>query len=112
MRGDNQLPRLVDGVDDAGQEIGEGFADAGAGLEQQRLVGLHRGGHRAGHLLLFRAVLELQSGLQPAALGEDLGGEFGRATGRRGRRSGVGFVAKANHETEPATNEVGSGWCK
>lgn len=58
MRGDDQLAFLIDGVDDAGREVGEGFADAGAGFKEERGVGLEDGGDGARHRLLLRAVFE------------------------------------------------------
>ena len=82
-------------MDDAGDEVGEGFADAGAGLEEQRRVVLHRGGDRTGHCLLLRPVLEAQALLQPAALGENFRGEGGRMADRRWGRAGV--VANSDH---------------
>lgn len=88
---------LIDGVDDAGREVGERFADAGAGFEKEWLVGLEDGGNRARHGLLLRAVLELETGVEPAALGEDLRGEL--RSPARGRGSGGLVVAKSNHES-------------
>ena len=102
--GDNQLPRLVHGMDDAGQEVGERLADAGPGFEEQGLIGLHRRRDGARHLFLLRAMFQLQPLVQPASLGEDFGGKLGRATRRRGRGSGVGVVVQANHETESANH--------
>ena len=96
--GDDHLPRLVHGVDDAGQEVGEGFADAGAGFEQERLVALHRGGDGAGHFLLLGTMFESEAGLQPAAGGKQLRGELRRARGGRRRRQSVGSViAETDH---------------
>ena len=104
MGRDDELPAGVDGVDQTGNEVGERFADAGAGFEQEGFVALHRGGDGAGHLFLLRPVVELQSGLQPAVLGENFRSEGGRVAGRR--RRGAGFVAKADHEIESANQWI------
>ena len=107
MRRDDELAPGVDGVDKTGDEVGEGFADAGAGFEKERFVCFHCGGDGTGHFLLLRPVVELQSGLQPAILGEDFRSEGGRVAG--GRRRGAGFVAKADHGIETATNGLRAG---
>ncbi len=112
MRRNDELARLVHGMDDPGQKVGERLPDARAGLEEQRLVGFHRGGNGAGHLLLLRTMLELQALVQPAALGEDFGGKLGRATRWRGRRGGVGVFVQANHEAVSVHDWSESGRCK
>ena len=45
-------------MDEPGHEVGEGFSDPGARLEQQRHIGGHGGGYGARHLLLLGPVLE------------------------------------------------------
>lgn len=96
MGGDDELALLIDGVDDAGREVGEGFADAGAGFEEERLIGFERGGDRARHGLLLRAVFEIQARVEPATLGEDLRGQL--RSPAAGRGSGGVVVANSNHE--------------
>ena len=49
MSRNEQLAGLVDGLNDSGHEIREGLADAGAGLEEKRLIGGDGGGNGAGH---------------------------------------------------------------
>ena len=44
VRRDHELPRLVNRVDDAGQQVGERLAHTGARLEQQRCVVAQRRG--------------------------------------------------------------------
>lgn len=95
--GDDELAGAVDGVDDAGGEVGEGFADAGAGFEEERGVVAHRSGDGAGHLFLFGAMFERKRAGEDAILGKNVGGHFGRATAHRRRWRGVGVVAKADH---------------
>ena len=99
VRGDDQLAFLIDGVDDAGREVGEGFADASAGFKEERGVGLEDGGDGARHRLLLRAVFEGKSRVQPAAVGENLRGKL-RRPARRRRRGGGLVVAESNHESE------------
>jgi len=95
VRGDAELSRLVDGLDDSWNQVSEGFADSRSRFEEKRFVGFHRSGDSPGHLILLRTVIELEAFLEPAALGKNFRGEFWRVTpGWRRRR---GFVAKANH---------------
>ena len=109
MGRDDQLAGLINGADDAGQEVGEGFADAGAGFKEQGGVVFHRGGYRPRHLLLLGPVLETQSLLQPAALGEQFRGENRCVADGWGR--GAGFVAEANHiKSGWAPNQVRNSW--
>jgi type II secretory pathway component PulM len=49
---------VVDRVDQPGQEVGEGFADAGAGFKKERGVGLEDGRDGARHRLLLGAMFE------------------------------------------------------
>ena len=60
VRGDDQLALRVHRVDDARHKVREALAHAGARLEEQRLVAEIGGGHRPGHVLLLRAVLQPQ----------------------------------------------------
>ena len=103
---DDQLPRLIDGVDDSGNEVGERFADAGAGFEEQRSISRASRRRRRAPSVPVAAVLEPQPFLQPAAFGEDFCGECGRVAD--GRRSGAGVVAKANH----VSRESGNQWAR
>ena len=92
---DDELAGGIDGVDEPGDEIGQRLAHARAGFEEEGLVGLHGRGDGARHRLLLRAVAQIEPGMQPAVLGEDLRGEGGRVARRR--RRGAGFFAKADH---------------
>ena len=99
VRRHDHLPALVDGVDEPREEIGEGFADARPGLEQQRLVGGHGRGDRVGHLRLLGAVLQMQRGAELATLGENVAHLF--AHPRRlgaGVGGGVGVIIQSDHE--------------
>lgn len=98
--GDDELTLLVHRMDDAGEEVGEGFADAGAGLENDRLVVLHRGGHGIRHVLLLGAVLKGKSGVENALGAEQKRGKLRRATRRRRGRQGFLFIAQADHGRE------------
>ena len=88
--GDDQLPVLVDGLDDAGEQVGEGFANAGAGLEEQGIIGGLSGGDRPGHGFLLRAVLQLELVCQDAVLGKQDRGQLRRARWRGGLRQSIG----------------------
>jgi hypothetical protein len=57
---DDELAALVDGLNDARQKVGEGFADARAGFEKQGFVGGHGGGDGAGHGFLLGAMFEVE----------------------------------------------------
>ena len=59
MGGDDELPGLVRGVDNAREQVGEGFADTRAGFEKQMLVVHQGGGDGAGHLRLLGPVLKI-----------------------------------------------------
>lgn len=95
--GDDELAGLIDGVDDAREEVGEGFADAGAGFKEEGFVVGHGGGDGAGHGFLLGAVFELKGGSENAVGRKERGRHGGGA--RRGRRRGEGvvFVAQADH---------------
>ena len=95
MGGDDHLPALLDRVDDARDEIGEALANSCAGFKEQRFVIAHRGSHGAGHLLLLRAVFELERALQPAVLRKCLRHQRRRLV--RGRRGGARVVAESDH---------------
>src|SRR5690606_5307797 len=69
--GDEERAFLGDGVDDAGEEIGEAFSDPGAGFEQDRLFGLHAFRDGEGHFFLLRSMLEVEDLLEFAAGGEE-----------------------------------------
>ena len=99
VRRDDQLALLIDGVDDAGGEVGEGFSDAGAGFKEERGVRFEDGGDGARHRLLLRAVFEGKSRVEPAAFGENLRGKL-RRPARRRRRGGGLVVAESDHEAE------------
>lgn len=60
------------GVEEAGEEVGEAFADAGAGLEEERLIGLHGGGGGVGHAGLLGTVLKAVEGVEDTLGGEKL----------------------------------------
>ena len=98
VRRDDQLAALVGGVNDARKKVGEGFADPGAGLEQQRLVIAHGGRDRLRHPRLLRAVLQVQRRAERSGFGENVPGQLahpGRpGAGFRGRG---GFVGQTNH---------------
>ena len=85
VRGDDQLARGVDRVNEARHEVGERFTDARAGFKEERCVVLHRRGHGAGHGFLLRPMIEGETGLQPAVLREDFRSEGGRVAGGRRR---------------------------
>ena len=72
MGGDDQLAALVDGVDEPGQEVGERFADARAGLEEERLVVAQGRRDRRGHLCLLRPVLQVEGRAELSGFGENL----------------------------------------
>jgi hypothetical protein len=83
--GDDDAFFVFDGEVDGGQEIGEGFADAGAGLDEEMMVlgeGFLDGG---GHLQLLGTEFELvsESSGDDAAGGEDVveGGAHGGIVG-------------------------------
>jgi hypothetical protein len=103
VRRDNELPRLIDGLDDSGHEVSERLADAGAGFEKERFVGLHGCRDRPRHLLLLRTMFQAESALQPAVFGEYLRGEDGRMADGRGR--GAGVVTKADHVSIGSANQ-------
>ncbi|OQB80558.1 MAG: hypothetical protein BWX86_02960 [Verrucomicrobia bacterium ADurb.Bin122] len=58
MGGDDELPALIDRMDDPRDQVGERFADAGAGLKEQRGVVEEGVGDGAGHLGLLGAVFQ------------------------------------------------------
>lgn len=85
-------------VEEAGEEVGEAFADAGAGLEEEGLIVLHGGHDGVGHAGLLRAVFEAVEGLEDAVGCEqlvDLRWEAER--GRRVAGRGVHGLIQANH---------------
>ena len=100
MRRNDELPRLVDGVNESGNQIRERFANAGTGFEEEGTVVPKRRRRGASHLLLLGAVVECQGVMQPTVFRKDLRGQFGRATLHRGRRRRVSIITKANHERE------------
>ncbi|MCR6657148.1 MAG: hypothetical protein NVV63_15345 [Opitutus sp.] len=85
VRGDDHLPRLIDGVDDPRNEVGQRFADACAGLEEQGNVVGDRRGNGARHLFLFGTMLERETFVQPSALREDVRRQLRGATLRWSR---------------------------
>ena len=86
VRRDDHLPRLIHRVDDAGHEVGEALAHAGAGLEEQHLVVTQGRGHGPGHLLLLRTVFEMEHAVQPPLFRE----RFRRQRGRMADPDRVG----------------------
>lgn len=56
---DNHLGAAVEGVDDAGHEVGEALADTGAGLDDQVAASGECGCDGGGHLALLGAKLEV-----------------------------------------------------
>ena len=71
--GDDGLFLLRDGEEDGGDEVGEGFAHAGAGLDGEVAAVLQGAGHGHGHLLLLGAELEVLRARQNALGGKDFG---------------------------------------
>jgi hypothetical protein len=71
--------------DQAGDEVGEALAHAGAGFGEEDVVVEEGAGDVEGHALLLRAVLQRKGVLEPAALGEGSGDELQPLVGRRGR---------------------------
>ena len=63
---------LADSVKDGRDEVGQAFADACAGLDDEVLAAFQRLGHGDGHLLLFRAKLKILRLRQQAACGKKL----------------------------------------
>jgi len=89
--------------EEAGEQVGEAFADAGAGLDDEGFVIAEGGGDGAGHAFLAGAVFELEGGLQPAVREEHFGdADFGGGDGLAGEQGGVvaggGFGDGADHE--------------
>jgi len=72
VRGDDRLFLVLHREEDRGNEVGEAFADAGAGFDGEMFALLERARHRDGHLLLLRAKLEVFRARQNATLGEYL----------------------------------------
>ena len=66
----------VDGVEDAGNEISETFADASACFEKKRGVADKRLGRGKSHRLLLWAVFQAQDTAKPAFGAEDTLGEL------------------------------------
>lgn len=56
--GDDGLAVMLQRKADAGDEVGERFAYAGAGFCQQGCIRFERAGHGSGHFLLLRTELE------------------------------------------------------
>ncbi len=105
--GDEERAFLSDGVDDAGEEVGEAFSDAGAGFEEERLGGLHAFGDGEGHFLLLGAVFEVEDLLEFAAGGEE---RFHLAAEVRRGGGGAVFVLEADHWVRTPGFERGRGF--
>jgi hypothetical protein len=84
-------------VDDAGDEVGQTLAYAGAGLEEEWSVGLQRSGDGGGHSGLFGAVVELELGLQIATFLEDTFDESKEIARWLWRRAAAGIFDEADH---------------
>ena len=60
-----------DGMEESGDEVGEAFADTGAGFKEEGFSGFKGIGNRECHGVLLGAMIELKHGLQVAAFFED-----------------------------------------
>lgn len=67
VAGDDKGSPGVDGVEESGDEVGEAFANAGSGLEEEGRVGFEGVGDGSGHVGLRGAVLEAEGFLEVAA---------------------------------------------
>ena len=85
--GDDDALLALAGEAECGQEVGEGFAGAGAGFDDEVAFFFEGGFDGAGHLVLAAAVLEGEGGLgEDAAGGEEIvkGGQAVRGGSCRG----------------------------
>ena len=66
VRGDDGFFLFLHGEEDGGNQVGEAFADARAGLHCEMLAMFERARHGHGHLLLLRAEFEIFGARQNA----------------------------------------------
>ena len=76
---------VLAGVAEGGQKVGEGFAGAGAGFDDEVTLVVEGGLDGGGHLLLAGAVLEMER-----RTGKDAGG--GEELGKRGQPGELGGI--------------------
>lgn len=96
--GHDHLPLLVDCLNDAWEQVGEGLAHAGAGFKEQRKVVGQSARNCGCHLGLLRAIFESKRGLEDAAFREKRGRQHARLGGACGRCDGkLRIVAQTDH---------------
>ena len=71
MGGDKERTARADGVEQPRNQVGEGFADARAGLRKKRPILRHGTGRTPCHIRLLGTELEAEMLLKKAALGKD-----------------------------------------
>ena len=78
--GDDRFFALGDREENAGDEVAEAFADAGAGFDEEMGSVLQSAGDGDGHLLLLGAEFEIGAAGEDAFLGEEML-DFGEEAG-------------------------------